>query len=171
MPASTAPVQRDIAADGRAAGSLRPFELVRGAWGLACLVAPRRVAGVAGSGLVDHRAVVVMRILGVRHLVQAALSAWAPGSATLAVGVWVDTVHSITAVVFAAVDRPRAPQGLVGAVIAAAWALAGSRDVQRPEVVGSGADPSAPERLARAVLPWLLLAPAAPLPDGAAGRR
>lgn len=86
MPERAAQVRRDTAADGRSAGSVRPFELVRGAWGLACLaclVAPRQVAGVAGRQLVDHRAVVVMRILGVRHVVQAAFSCWAPGPAPL----------------------------------------------------------------------------------------
>lgn len=83
MPERAAQVRRDTAADGRSAGSGRPFELVRGVWGLVCLVAPRQVAGVAGRQLADHRAVVVMRILGVRHVVQAAFSCWAPGPAPL----------------------------------------------------------------------------------------
>ncbi len=149
----------------------RPLELVRGAWGLACLVAPHHVDRATGSRPADHRAVVVTRVLGARHLAQAALSGIAPGPATLAVGVWVDVVHSATAVVLAVLRPRRAPRALLDAGIAAGWALAGARDVEAPGVVANGIEPVATERLARAVLPWFPLAPAAPLPDGAAGRR
>ncbi len=155
----------------RHVGWYRSVGLVRLAWGCACLLAPRRVARVAGSRMADDRAVVVMRILGARHLVQGGLSVRSPGPATLAAGVWVDAVHSLTAVVFAVVDRRRARQGLMGAAIAAGWAIAGSRDVGSPSVVAAAAQPPGMERLARAVLPWLPFAPAAPLPDGAPGRR
>ena len=149
------------------------MEVVRAAWGAACLLAPRRVAALAGDAP-DHRALVVTRVLGGRHLVQAAFTLRAPGPAVLAAGAWVDTVHAATAVVLAVVDRRRARSALVDAAVATGWMLLGRRDLARTEVVLAGAPAGGPvwtERLARAVLPWLPGAPAAALPDGPAGRR
>lgn len=161
-------------ADGSARGPGRPIELARAAWGAACLLAPRRVASLAGDAP-DRRAVVVARVLGVRHLVQAAFSLRAPGPAVLAAGTWVDTVHALSAVVLAVVDRRRWRSALVDAGVAATWALLTRRDVARAEIIlvggPAGGEPVWTERLARTVLPLLPGAPAAPLPDGAAGRR
>ena len=152
------------------AGTGRPLEVVRAAWGAACVLVPRRVAGLAGDAP-DRRAVVVTRVLGARHLVQAAFTLRAPGPAVLAAGAWVDTVHAATAVVLAVVDRRRARSALVDAAVATAWAVLSRRDVARTEIVLAGGEPVWTERLARAVLPLLPLAPAAPLPDGRPGRR
>lgn len=69
---------------------------------------------------VDRKAVVVVRILGARHLVQAALSGIKPSPELIAAGAWVDTVHSVTAFGLAATDRYRAADGITDAVIAAA---------------------------------------------------
>ncbi|MDT5147120.1 MAG: hypothetical protein QOC58_1765 [Mycobacterium sp.] len=59
----------------------------------------------------DRKSLVVTRILGARHLVQAAFSGINPNPEVLAAGIWVDTVHSMTAFGLAAVDRRR-PAGV-----------------------------------------------------------
>lgn len=154
----------------RAPRAGRPLEVVRAAWGAACLLSPRRVAALAGDDP-DRRAVVVTRVLGARHLVQAAFTLRAAGPAVLAAGTWVDVVHAATAVVLAVVDRRRARSALADAAVAATWAVLGRRDVGRAQAVLVGGEPVWTERLARAVLPWLPGAPAVPRPDGGTGRR
>lgn len=141
-------------------GRLRPLEVARGAWGLACLVAPAAIVRTVGGAPADHRAVVVTRVLGARHLVQAGFTAVAPGPAVLAAGTWVDAVHALTAVGFAVVDRSRARLSLVDAVIATAWSQAARHDVAtaRPRLTNGGRLVWT-ERLARAVLPLLPFAP------------
>ncbi len=44
-------------------------------------------------------------------------------------GVWVDTVHALTALGLAAIDRRRIRAGLANTAIAAVWAAAGYRDL------------------------------------------
>ena len=44
-------------------------------------------------------------------------------------GVWVDAVHSLTALGLAAVDRSRVRAGLTDTAVAALWAVAGYRDL------------------------------------------
>jgi hypothetical protein len=73
----------------------------------------------------------VARVLGARHLTQAALSGIRPTPAVLALGVWVDTVHAGTALAFAAADPARARAGITDAAVAGGWAAAGFRDVTR----------------------------------------
>ena len=139
---------------------LRPLEIARGTWGLACLAAPAWIVRTVGGAPADHRAVVVTRILGARHLVQAGFTAVAPGPAVLAAGTWVDSVHALTAVAFAVVDPRRARLSLIDAAIATAWSLAARREVAGARAV-RGADGRLvwTERLARGVLPLLPLAP------------
>ena len=76
---------------------------------------------------VDPKAIVVVRILGARHLVQALSSGINPSPEALAAGVWVDTVHSMTALGLAVADRNRIQGGLADSVVAASWALLGWR--------------------------------------------
>lgn len=129
----------------------RAVELVRAGWGAALVVAPERVMESVHHIEVDTKSVVVVRILGARQLTQAVLSGVRPSSEVLAMGVWVDTVHALTAVGLAAVDRARARGGLTDAAVAGLWAAAGYRDLVR-------AEPTAPshqrrrDTLARLVL-------------------
>ena len=78
---------------------------------------------------VDRKSRVVARILGARHLVQAVSSGVRPSAEVLAMGVWVDWVHALTALGLAAVDRHRARAGLTDAAMAALWAAAGNHDL------------------------------------------
>ncbi len=112
------------------ATSNRKIELVRASWGAAMLVAPRQVMEAA-SVRVDSKSVLIGRILGARHLTQAVLSGVRPSPEVLAMGVWVDAVHALTALGLAAVDRDRARAGLTDSAIAGVWAGAGYRDLVR----------------------------------------
>lgn len=124
---------------------------MRAGWGTALLVAPRQVMTRVHHVQVDRPSTAVARVLGARHLVQAGLSGLSPSAEVLALGVWVDTAHALTAVGLAAVDRTRARAGLTDAAIAAAWAGLGLVDLRR----GRGTRSShgrRRDRLARAVL-------------------
>ncbi len=114
--------------------AFRRLELVRGLWGLAVLVAPGRFLSAVGTGG-DQTMVVIGRILGARHLTQAVLSGARPSPEVLAMGVWVDAVHALTALGLAAVSPSRTGVGLADAVGAAGWAAAGYYDLVNPRSV------------------------------------
>ena len=107
---------------------LRYIEIGRGAWGATLLVAPEAVLRAVGADA-DHTGVGVARILGARHLFQSAASGLQPSPEVLAAGVWVDTVHALTALALAVVDARRTRAGVVDAAIAATWAVAGIHDL------------------------------------------
>lgn len=109
--------------DGRA----RLVEAARGVWGAALLVAPRAVLTHVHGVRVDERSLVVARVLGARHLVQAGVTLVAPRPAGLALGVVVDVLHAATAAGLALVDPTRRRAGLVDTVSATVWAVAGAR--------------------------------------------
>lgn len=110
--------------------SVRYIELVRAGWGVGLLAAPETVLERVHGVRVDRKAVVVARILGARHLIQAGLSGASPSPERLAGGVWVDTVHALTAVGLAAMDRDRARAGVTDGVIAGVWAGFGVHDLR-----------------------------------------
>lgn len=129
----------------------RPIELGRAGWGAALMIAPRLVLENVHHLRVDTKSVVITRALGARQLAQAALSGIRPSPEVLAMGVWVDTVHALTAVALVLADRSRARAGVVDAAVACLWAVFGYRDL------GAG-HPPAPahqrrrDQLARTVL-------------------
>jgi len=129
----------------------RWIELGRAAWGLAMLAAPRPVLEHVGGITVDQPSVAVARMLGARHLAQAALSGVDPSPEVLALGVWVDTIHALTAAALALADRSRARAGLIDMGVAAVWAGAGYRDL-RADVATPPAHDRRRDRLARLVL-------------------
>jgi hypothetical protein len=130
--------------------NIRPIELLRAAWGASLLLFPRAVLEHVHGVRVDRKAVLIARILGARHMAQASLSGLDPSPEILAGGVWVDSVHSLTAVGLAGVDRRRARAGVTDAVIAALWAVFGWHDLR----TGNPPPPSharGRDRLARTV--------------------
>ena len=134
-----------------AGGRPRRIELVRAGWGTALLIAPRQVMTTVHHVRVDTKSLAVARILGARQLTQAALSGLRPSPEVLAMGVWVDTVHAMTAFGLAVLDRSRARAGLTDTAIAGMWAILGYRDL-------ASAQPTPPahqrrrDQLARIVL-------------------
>lgn len=129
---------------------IRLIEVVRGGWGAVLVAAPAEVLNHIHGVRVDRKALVVTRILGARHIVQALLSGINPGPEVLAAGVWVDTVHSITALGLAAVDRRRARGGVTDAAVAASWAVVGWRHLATGQVRTGGV--RGRDRLARTVV-------------------
>lgn len=131
--------------------NLRFIELARAGWGAAMLSAPRVVLERIHHVEIDTKSVIVARILGARHLGQATLSGINPSPEVLAMGVWVDTVHALSALALAVIDRNRARAGLTDSAVAGVWAIAGYRDLRN-----ATATPSAHDRhrdaLARRVL-------------------
>jgi hypothetical protein len=113
------------------ARSFRQIELLRAAWGAALLVAPRQVMDNVHHVKVDTKSEVIARILGARQLTQAALSGLRPSPEVLAMGVWVDAVHALTALGLAVADHSRARAGLTDTAVAGLWAGAGYRDLLR----------------------------------------
>lgn len=101
---------------------MKPLEVVRAAYGLCELLAPAFVAGRLLGRAPDGREQVVIRILGLRHLVQAVLTVRA-GCTAHRVGGCVDAVHAASMVVLAAVDgqyrRPAAASAALALVFAA----------------------------------------------------
>lgn len=108
----------------------RKIELVRFAWGVLLLGFPTQALGATGAR-VDRRGVVVTRVLGARQVAQAVLSGLRPSPEVLGMGVWVDAVHSASAVGLVIVDRDRAVAGIADATVAAGWSLLGRRDLSR----------------------------------------
>lgn len=109
--------------------NFRVIELGRAAWGVALLIAPRTVLSRVHHLQTDTKSLATARILGGRHLAQAALSGIQPSPEVLAMGIWVDSVHALSAVGLALADRSRARAGLADAAVAAAWAALGYRDL------------------------------------------
>ncbi|OBG65572.1 MULTISPECIES: hypothetical protein [unclassified Mycobacterium] len=129
---------------------IRFIEVLRAGWGTVLLAAPSEVLDHIHGVQVDRKALVVTRILGGRHIVQALLSGINPGPEVLAAGVWVDTVHSATALGLAAVDRRRARGGVTDAAVAASWAALGWRHLRAGQARTDGV--RGRDRLARAVV-------------------
>ncbi len=117
---------------------LRWIELARAAWGGALLVAPRVVLDRVHHVHTDGKTLVAARILGARHLTQAALSGVNPSPGALATGVWVDAAHAVTALALAAVDRARARAALTDGAVAGLWAAAGYRDLHAARATPPG---------------------------------
>lgn len=117
--------------DPRAEASVRTAALGRAAWGAALLLAPGPVLRHVHGLTVDRRSTGVARVLGARHLAQAAVAWWAPVPLVSAIGVLADSAHALTALGLAVVDPHRRRAGALDAVIASGWAASGVRELRR----------------------------------------
>ncbi len=99
----------------------RTSSLARLTWGATLIVAPRRVLRRWGhpSGL----AVGTLRVLGVRHLAQAAVTLRRPVPVVLVAGAAADLLHATSALALAAVDRRQRRLALLDSAIAGSWAV------------------------------------------------
>ncbi|UQU62191.1 hypothetical protein COUCH_24485 [Couchioplanes caeruleus] len=103
----------------------------RAVYGCALLLMPDTVLRATGRPPTPG-AVAVARVLGARHVLQAVVTAAAPGGPVAALGAVVDTVHAAGDLAVAAVaPRWRRP-ALTDSVIAAGLAAAGWADARRP---------------------------------------
>ncbi|WP_416904334.1 hypothetical protein [Micromonospora echinospora] len=96
----------------------------RVAWAGLLLLAPGTLLRPVGP--TSTVAVATLRVLGARHLAQAAVTVHRPTPGTLGAGAAVDGIHAFTALALAAVDRRQRRAALADAAIAAAWAVLGT---------------------------------------------
>jgi hypothetical protein len=123
VPAATAP-----AAAGRA------LQLARVSYGTALVLAPGVAISVVTGHLSSRRARRVARLLGARHLVQAALTAVVPLPEVFTTGAQADAVHAASMVLLATVDRRAGKIALTDALAEAVFAVVGfSASVEAPE--------------------------------------
>jgi hypothetical protein len=104
----------------------RRFAAARAAYGLALLCWPGQAARLAQGAPADGRIQVVARVLGVRHLTQAAATAARPSPEVLTLSAGTDLAHAASMLVLAVTDRLRCRAALVDAAVAAAFATAGA---------------------------------------------
>lgn len=95
---------------------------VRAAWGGVLLLVPEKVLGMAGHA--PASAVVTVRVLGLRQVLQSAVTAVAPTGVAASLGAAVDAMHAGSDVGFAAVSRRWRRVALADAVIATTFAVA-----------------------------------------------
>jgi hypothetical protein len=123
-----------------AAGPLRLLvPLARAGYGAALLCAPGPMIGVVTGRPPSRRARRVARILGIRHLAQAAITALNPGPEVVALGVIVDLLHATSMFAFAAAVPDLRDAELVDALAATALAVAepAISSLGRPKAIGS----------------------------------
>ena len=101
------------------------LQMVRAAYGAALVLAPGPAIRLATRHPASRRTCRVARVLGTRHLIQAALTAAAPGPGVLAAGGQVDAVHTASMLLLAAVSRAGRRAALTDALTEAAFAAAG----------------------------------------------
>lgn len=99
--------------------------LVRGAYGVALCCVPGPLIRLASGQPGDSRARAVARLLGARHLAQAALTAARPSREILVLGAEVDLLHAASMLALAMEDAPRRRLGLTDGLVAAAFAADG----------------------------------------------
>ena len=103
-------------------GSPRVLEVVRAAFGLSELLLPNIVAEHILGHRADPRERVFIRILGARHLIQAAVLFPVTGVAGHRLGALVDAIHATTMLVVAVKDPQRKVAATVNATAAAIFA-------------------------------------------------
>ncbi|SDZ20579.1 hypothetical protein SAMN05444365_10753 [Micromonospora pattaloongensis] len=92
-------------------------------WGGLLLLTPGRLTRPVAPP--TSPAVATLRVLGARHLVQAATTIRWHGSVVFATGAAVDGIHSMAALALAAVDRRQRRSAALDAAVAAALAVLG----------------------------------------------
>ncbi|WP_298989017.1 hypothetical protein [uncultured Pseudokineococcus sp.] len=115
---------------GRPARPVAP-DLLRAAWGATCLLAPDAVQRAMSGHDPDVRGRRVLRVLGARHLVQAAGGRVLPPRLAVGGGAAVDGIHSATALALGLLDVRRRRAALVDAVVAGAWCAWGAARYRR----------------------------------------
>jgi len=105
--------------------SVARLQVVRATYGAALVLVPGPVIWLATGQLPSRRTCRVAQVLGIRHLIQAGLTAAAPEPAVLATGGQVDAVHAASMLLLAAVSRAGRRAALTDALTEAAFAAAG----------------------------------------------
>jgi len=122
---------------GQSPVGVRALVLVRTAWGLALLAAPGVLVRIgAGRGESSTRTHDVARLLGGRHLVQAAVTVTRPLPTVLLTGAAADALHAMSGVALGVLDARWRRPALLDAAMAAAFATAGLAAARRTALAG-----------------------------------
>ena len=104
-------------------GPGRALSVLRAAWGLFLVAKPEPVLAVLAPRSSSPRLdTAVLRVLGVRQVVQAGLTALAPTKGVLVLGAGVDALHAASMVGLAGLDAGRRRAGLLDACVAGSFA-------------------------------------------------
>ena len=104
---------------------------VRVLWGTVLLAAPELTLGKLPHHRIDGAARGVARVLGARHLIQAAVTGRAGNRRWVAAGATVDATHAATMAALAVLRPDRRKLALSNVATAAALAVAGVAEVRR----------------------------------------
>jgi hypothetical protein len=103
----------------------RAFAALRAGYGGVLLCAPGAVIGVCTGRPASPAARTVVRVLGARHLAQAAVTAWSPGERVLLAGTGVDLAHAASMLALAAARQPLRQAELADGLIEFGFAALG----------------------------------------------
>lgn len=109
----------------------RVLSLVRAGYATALLTRPDAVVAAYGGPVPDRGARVVARVLGVRHLLQAAAVAAWPTGAALRAGAVVDLLHAASGLALAGAAPAHRRAALVDTGVATLFAVAGTGAARR----------------------------------------
>lgn len=107
------------------------LSMVRGLYGLVLLGAPGPVLRVAAGRRPQRGTIRVVRVLGLRQLVQATGCSGAPTRPVLLLGVEVDVLHCLSAAALAAFSHSWRRAGLTATIVAGTFAATGLMQAQR----------------------------------------
>jgi hypothetical protein len=108
------------------AAGRRALQLTRTSYGVALVLAPGATIRLATGRLPGRQARRVARLLGARHLIQAALTAVVPQPAVFMMGAQIDTIHSASMLALAAFCRSGCRAALTDALVEAAFGAVGA---------------------------------------------
>jgi hypothetical protein len=101
------------------------LQLARAGYGVALVMAPGLVTYLATGRFPGRRGRRVAQLLGARHLVQAAVTAFVPSPDVFALGAEADALHAASMVALAAADRSARHAALTDALAETAFAATG----------------------------------------------
>jgi len=114
-----------VVSTGASARTGQALQVARTGYGAALLLAPGPVIWLATGRAATRRTRETARVLGARHLVQAALTAAAPEPRVFALGGQADALHAASMVLLAVVSRRGRGPALADALTEAAFAAMG----------------------------------------------
>ncbi len=105
----------------------------RALWGALLVLEPARVLQTVSHQRADRGAVLFARVLGARHIAQAAVSGSRRGSSRrwVVAGAALDATHASTMLALALLAPDRRRLALINVATATAFALAGVREARR----------------------------------------
>ncbi len=119
-------------------------------YGAVLATAPAFAVRVVGSRPLDRRALVVVRVLGVRHLAQAALVGPGAGPLTMLAATLTDALHAASMVGLGAVSHARRRVAVCDAIVGTVFTVTDATAARR-RGRGGGASRSPDRTVAR---PW-----------------